>query len=71
MNHLLRTLLESGRSSMHPTRPQSESRPKSLCGTNETGPQRATDESLPLTLVMNLTQGIPPIISAWPRSLRH
>ena len=38
---------------MHPTRPQSESRPKSLCGTNETGPQRATDESLPLTLVMH------------------
>ena len=71
MTHLLRILFENGKSSMHPTRPPSESRPRSLCGTNKTGPQRAIGESLPLTQVMNLIQGIPRIITAWPRSLRH
>ena len=53
---------------MLPTRTQSVGRSKSLRGTNETGPQRAIGESLPLTLVMNLIPCIPP---AWPRSLRH
>ena len=71
MLHLLRILLENGGSSMLPTRTQSVGRSKSPRGTNETGPQRAIGESLPLTLVMNLNPCFFLIITAWPRSLRH
>ena len=71
MLHLLHILLENGGSTILPARTQSVGRSKSLRGTNETGPQKAIGESLPLTLVMNLIPCISLIITAWPRSLRH
>ena len=71
MLHLHRTRIESGGSSMLPTRTKTVSSSMSPCGTKETGPQRAIGESLPLKLVMTLILCLFLINTAWPRNPRH